>query len=278
MPILRSMPLLYTLRRPTLDLTAHQQQLTTLEQAEAEERGHAVVGDLGDYPAELFQIRVQTLQEWLSSHYPPTSIYIASLVMILVATMALIATGLGLHVADGKPWVLGFIVVVIAIFISKMVFLSRIEKAHKDMNHQLLSFNNQDMSHYGVLYRLRPSNPSSAHHASSWISRCAYRLNLGLPRWTVDLTTIDHIDEYSFQEHPATDPHATPEEIMARENELPTYRPKAENDPEHRELVLSESQPPKYQDVYLEMETLPQHHQQHSEENTGPSNSSSSSS
>jgi hypothetical protein len=146
------------------------------------------------------------------------------------------------------------------------------------MNHQLLSFNNQDMAHYGVLYRLRPNNPSLAHHSSSWISRCAYRLNLGLPRWTVDLTTIDHIDEYSFQEHPATDPHATPEEIIARENELPTYRPKAENDPEHREVVLSESQPPKYQDVYVEMEALPQHHQQQSEENTGPSNSSSSSS
>lgn len=149
------------------------------------------------------------------------------------------------------------------------------------MNHQLLSFNNQDMPHYGVLYRLRPSNPSLAHRSSSWINRCAYRLNLGLPRWTVDLTTIDHIDEYSFQEHPATDPHATPEEIIARENELPTYRPKAENDPEHREVVLSESQPPKYQDVYLEMETRPQQQQPSQlqpEENTRPSNSSSSSS
>jgi hypothetical protein len=101
-----------------------------LEQAEAEERGHAVVGDLGDYPAELLQVRLQTLQEWLSSHYPPTYIYITSLVMILVAAVALIATGLGLHVADGKPWVLGVIVVVIAIFISKMVFLSRIEKVY----------------------------------------------------------------------------------------------------------------------------------------------------
>jgi hypothetical protein len=46
----------------------------------------------------------------------------------LVVTVALVATALGLHVEDGKPWVLGVIVVLILIFISKMMFLSRIEK------------------------------------------------------------------------------------------------------------------------------------------------------
>jgi hypothetical protein len=99
----------------------------------------------------------------------------------------------------------------------------------------------------------------------------------------MDLTTIYHIDDYSFQEHPATDPHATPEDIAARENELPTYRPKAEEDPQHREVVLIESQPPKYQDVCLELETIspqPQQQQRQQEESTsasnpGPSSSSS---
>ncbi|KAF9943868.1 hypothetical protein BGZ65_000076, partial [Modicella reniformis] len=157
---------------------------------------------------------------------------------------------------DGKLWVLGFIVILILIFVSKMSFLSLIEKAHTEINILLLSLNDQDMPEYGVLYRLRPS----AHYSSSlsWLSRCIYRLNLGLPRWTVDLTTIDHIDEYSYQDHPASDPHATPEEVVARENELPTYRPKLEDDPQHQEVVLAEARPPKYRDVIVEMETCPQ--------------------
>ncbi|KAI8602320.1 hypothetical protein EDD21DRAFT_352864 [Dissophora ornata] len=258
MPILRMMPLTYTLRRPTLNLNQHLQrlqQLSPTDLAEHAERGHAVVEeDLGNYPTELFQLRVRTIQEHISEHYPLTYVYIASLVMVLVVMVVLVATVLALHVSDGKPWVLGVIVIVILVFISKMSFLSRMEKAHKDITALLQSFNDQDMLNYGVLYRLRPLHHSPAH--TSFIYRCAHKLNLGLPHWSVDLTTIDHIDEYSFQDHPAEGPHASPEEIQAMENELPRYRPKAEaDDLNQQELVLGEALPPKYQEVVVEIAT-----------------------
>ncbi|KAF9574083.1 hypothetical protein EC968_007475 [Mortierella alpina] len=249
MPILRAIPLQQTLKRPVLDLThssARRPQLSSTQQAEEAERGHAVPDneqDLGEYPVELFQLRLRTLQEHLSEHHPTTLVYITSLVVVFVILVVFLVTMLALHVSDGKPWVLGVIVIMILLFISKMSFLSRIEK----------SFNDQDMSRYGVLYRLRPRQPSSATE-HSWMVRFAHRLNLGLPCWAVDLTTIDHIDEHSFQDHPASDPHASPEEILARNDELPTYRPKADQD---HELVLSTALPPKYDEVALEMEAIP---------------------
>ncbi|KAF9080722.1 hypothetical protein BGX23_001759 [Mortierella sp. AD031] len=277
MPIIRTIPLVHTFRRPILDTSS--QQLPPSPQAQTEdeaERGHAVIEDLGDYPAELLQIRLQTLQEHLSKHHPSTSIYMASLGAVLVITIAFVATCLALGVSDGKPWVLGVIVIMILLFISKMSFLSRIEKEHNGIAKLLQTFNEQDMPHYGVLYRLRPRNYSSSSSPpsppatttispttsttttrtrSDWPIRLAYRLNLGLPCWALDLTTIDHIDEFSFQDHPATDPHASPEEILARENELPTYRPKADQDDEddqhqqHPHRVLGEALPPQYTDV-----------------------------
>jgi len=125
MPILRTIPLLYTLRRPVLDTTSHQLPHT---QEDAAERGHAVIEDLGDYPAELLQLRLQAVQDHLSKHHPSTAIYVTSLGAVLVVTIVLIAAALALHVSDGKPWVLGVIVVMILVFISKMSFLSRIEK------------------------------------------------------------------------------------------------------------------------------------------------------
>lgn len=87
-----------------------------------------IEGNLGDYPSELLQLRLQAIQEHLSKHHPSTAIYIASLGAVLVITITLIATCLALHVSDGKPWVLGVIVIMILVFISKMSFLSRIEK------------------------------------------------------------------------------------------------------------------------------------------------------
>lgn len=87
-----------------------------------------IEGNLGDYPSELLQLRLQAIQDHLSKHHPSTAIYIASLGAVLVITITLIATCLALHVSDGKPWVLGVIVIMILVFISKMAFLSRIEK------------------------------------------------------------------------------------------------------------------------------------------------------
>jgi len=160
---------------------------------------------------------------------------------------------------------------------------------HKGIAALLQTFNEQDMPHYGVLYRLRPrsyfspssstppsttppptatpTTPSTAPSTrSSWPVRLAYRLNLGLPCWALDLTTIDHIDEYSFQDHPAADPHASPEEILARENELPTYRPKADQDDdnENHHRILGEALPPQYTDIIV------------MQEHTSPSSSSAS--
>ncbi|KAF9356507.1 hypothetical protein BGX26_005161 [Mortierella sp. AD094] len=276
MPILRSIPLGYTLKKPFLDLDyiSPLPQPPPLSPDEAE-RGHAVhqpldledMVDFGDYPTELFKLRAKSIQEHVSTHYPPTYFYIASLASVLVITVALLVTALALHVSDGKPWVLGVIVILILTFISKMSFLSRIEKAHKDIIDLLQSFNDQDMSNYGVLYRVRLSDHQTYIMNSSRLIRYAYRLNLGLPQYTVDLTTINHIDEYSFQDHPATDPHASPEEVLARENELPKYRPKVETSEgeqnsrgqqqqqqqQHGELVLGESHPPKYDDVIVEI-------------------------
>ncbi|KAF9930303.1 hypothetical protein FBU30_000649 [Linnemannia zychae] len=269
MPILRTYPLLYTFNRPTLDTTAHHQPSQT---EDAAERGHAVTEDLGDYPVELLQLRLQAVQDHVSKHYPSTMIYIVSLGAVLAFMITLIATCLALHVSDGKPWVLGLIVIMILVFISKMSFLSRIEREHKAIASLLQTFNEQDMPHYGVLYRLRPRPyilPSSLMSATApsgrtkkdWPTRLLYRLNLGLPCWALDLTTIDHIDEYSFQDHPATDPHASPEEIQARENELPSYCPKADQDEDgnsstgHHHRVLGEALPPQYDDI-VEMQTV----------------------
>ncbi|KAG0209194.1 hypothetical protein BGX28_010481 [Mortierella sp. GBA30] len=256
MTILRAIPLKHTYKRPVLDLQSSRSQRSAAQLAEEAERGHAVhenEQDLGEYPVELFQLRVRTLQDHLSAHYPTTLVYIISLVLVFVIVIVFLVTLLALHVSDGKPWVLGVIVIMILLFVSKMSFLSRIEKANKKTTTVLQSFNDQDMTRYGVLYRLRPRS-SCTTTESSWIVRFAYKVNLGLPCWVVDLTTIDHIDEYSFQDHPASDPHASPEDILARENELPTYRPKAD---ESQEVVLNAALPPKYDEVTLEMEDLP---------------------
>ena len=113
------------------------------------------------------------------------------------------------------------------------------------------TFNNQDMVRYGVLYRLRPRH----HSVGTRITRMAYRFNLGLPCWTVELTTIDHIDEYSFHDHPASDPHASDEDILARDNELPSYMPKTESDAlngQQHNILLGEALPPKYQEAVVE--------------------------
>ncbi|KAG0339327.1 hypothetical protein BG000_002349 [Podila horticola] len=147
---------------------------------------------------------------------------------VAIVVIVFLATVLSLQVTDGKPWVLGVIMIMILLFISKMT---------------------------------RPREPV----VSSWPIRVAYRLNLGLPCWTIDLTTIDHIDEHSFGHDPALDPHATVDEILARENELPTYRPKADEDDEEGHgteggpvvMVLREAQPPQYDDIVVEMPTLP---------------------
>lgn len=84
----------------------------------------------------------------------------------------------------------------------------------------------------------------------------AYCFNLGLPCWAADLTTIDHIDEFSFHDHPASDPHATEEEILERDNELPSYQPKTEPDMllnSGQDIVLGEALPPKYQEVVVDI-------------------------
>lgn len=134
-----------------------------------------------------------------------------------------------------------------------VVFLC--QQAQKSTTELLQTFNDQDMVRYGVLYRLRPRH----HPVGTRMERLVYRFNLGLPCWTADLTTIDHIDEYSFHDHPASDPHASEEEIMARDNELPSYQPKAEPDmlngnggQHHQDIVLGEALPPKYQEAMIE--------------------------
>ncbi|KAG0347413.1 hypothetical protein BG004_007774 [Podila humilis] len=158
------------------------------------------------------------------------------------------------------------------------------EKANKQTLKLLQSINEQDMPRYGVLYRLRPrlihhhhssassSSPSSSSSSPSTTLvvpslpiRIAYRLNLGLPCFAIDLTTIDHIDEHSFGQYdPTLDPHASADEILARENELPTYQPKAEEGDEVQQgntsssssshvVVLCEALPPQYDDVVIEM-------------------------
>ncbi|KAF9439342.1 hypothetical protein BGZ76_000003 [Entomortierella beljakovae] len=252
MAILRSMPLRYTRRKPILDLEYIQPHSQSVESTPEEaERGHAVHPSInleetisfGDYPPDLFQLRVHIIQEHITTHFPSTFIYIASLATVLVVTVALIVTALAINVSDGKPW------------------------EHKEIVNLLQSFNDQDMSNYGVLYRIRPSDlPTSTMNNSRFI-RLAYRLNLGLPQHNIELTTISHIDQFSFQDHPASDPHASPEEILARENELPKYHPKAETDEDSNnninnnphqqtgEIVLGESHPPNYDDIVLEITT-----------------------
>ncbi|KAF9205258.1 hypothetical protein BGZ49_004274 [Haplosporangium sp. Z 27] len=269
MPILKSLPIKYTFKRPFLDLNhiPPQPQPSQLP-IDRVEHGYAThqpleleeMVNFGDYPPELFQLRVKSIQEHVSTCFPPTYLYIASLVSILVIFVALLATALALHVSDGKPWVLGVIVILILIFISKMSFLSRIEKAHKEIIELMQTFNDQDMSNYGVLYRVRLSDHQTSKMHSSRLIRFVYRLNLGLPHYTVDLTTINHIDEYSFQDHPASDPYASSEQVLARENELPKYRPKVEAEGEtndiiqpQREFVLGEAHPPKYDDLVIEI-------------------------
>ncbi|GJJ72183.1 hypothetical protein EMPS_04540 [Entomortierella parvispora] len=257
MPILRSLPLLLTFRRPTLDLqgsSQKQEQHTPQQQEQGQVIDLSVATSqipLGEYPVELFQVRVKSLQEHLNLHFPSTYTYVASVVSVLVFFIAFVITLLALHVSDGKLWVLGVIAVMILTFVSKMSFLARLEKAQKSIQELLQTFNNQDMVRYGVLYRLRPRH----HTVGTRMTRMAYRFNLGLPCWTVDLTTIDHIDEHSFHDHPASDPHASDEEILARDNELPSYMPKTEsdalNDPQHN-ILLGEALPPKYQETVAE--------------------------
>ncbi|KAG0042945.1 hypothetical protein BGZ83_012003 [Gryganskiella cystojenkinii] len=257
MPILRSIPLLLTLRSPTLDLKG-------VLQLDEQEQGHAVDSDLsvatsqvslGEYPVELFQLRLKSLQEHLDHHFPSTFIYITSLVTILVILIVFVATVLAVSVKNGgQVWVLGVIAVLILTFVAKMSFLSRMEKAQKSIAELLQTFNDQDMVRYGVLYRLRPR----PHSIQTRTIRMVYRINLGLPCWAADLTTIDHIDEYSFHDHPASDPHASEEEILARDNELPSYQPKTEpntlNDSQHQDVVLGEALPPKYHEVVVDMD------------------------
>ncbi|KAF9338330.1 hypothetical protein BG006_005312 [Podila minutissima] len=261
MPILRSLPILHTYRTPQLDLKGdlpHDNIALSSSSAEPNTTTSSSLSIHGaplyqnDYPPELFQVRARAIQTQLATH-PSTLIYLFSLATVAIVLIVFLATVLGLQVTDGKPWVLGVIVIMILLFISKMTFLSRMEKANKHTMALLQSINEQDMPRYGVLYRLRPREPV----VSSWPIRVAYRLNLGLPCWTIDLTTIDHIDEHSFGRDPALDPHATVDEILARENELPTYQPKAEEDDDESHgsgdgpvvMVLREAQPPQYDDV-----------------------------
>ncbi|KAG0301103.1 hypothetical protein BGZ98_008614 [Dissophora globulifera] len=261
MAILKSIPLDYTYKQPILDVTyrTHQQQqpLSPAELADQAERGHASVQDedLGSYPTEALQLRTRTLQDYITLHYPPTFVYLMSLAFVVLVVVAVIIAVLLHHASDSKPWLLTVIAVVFLIFICKMSFISRMEKAHKGISALLQSINDQDMPNYGVLYRLRPWPYDPTRF--SFIIRCANRLNLGLPCYAIELTTMDHIDEHSFQEHPATDPHASPEDVLARDNELPTYRPKEEvEDARRQEIVLVESLPPKYQDVVVDIDTI----------------------
>ncbi|KAG0032040.1 hypothetical protein BGZ81_011807 [Podila clonocystis] len=267
MPILRSLPVLHTYRTPQLDLKDDLPQDNIAPSSSTEPSAstssslsiHGAPLYQNDYPPELFEVRARAIQTQLASH-PSTLIYLFSLATVIIVLIVFLATVLSLQVTDGKPWVLGVIVIMILLFISKMTFLSRMEKANKHTMALLQSINEQDMPRYGVLYRLRSREPV----VSSWPIRLAYRLNLGLPCWTIDLTTIDHIDEHSFGHDPALDPHATVDEILARENELPTYQPKAEEDDEEVHgsgapvvMVLREAQPPQYDDIVVEMPTRP---------------------
>ena len=134
MPILRSLPLLLTLKKPTLDLqgfSQKQEQQTPQQQEQGQVIDLSVATShvpLGEYPLELFQVRVKTLQEHLTLHFPSTYFYVASLVTVLVFFVAFMITLLALHVSDGKLWVLGVIAVMILTFVSKMSFLARMEK------------------------------------------------------------------------------------------------------------------------------------------------------
>ncbi|KAF9585692.1 hypothetical protein BGW38_001209 [Lunasporangiospora selenospora] len=248
MPILASMPLALTLRKPHLDTYSQQQEQPSGQQPQLH---------LGTYPEELFRTRINAIQNGINECYPSTYIYLFSLAFIFTLTIAAIATALALGVSDGKPWVLGLIVIMILIFVSKMSFLSRVEKANKRISELLLTFNLDDMTNYEVLYRLRPSDhsvpvPEQCRQRPFW-QRALSRLNLGLPGFAIDLTTIDHIDMHSFQNHPASDPHADPAEIEAMENELPSYQPKGNRIGATADLSLDEALPPKYHDVVIEM-------------------------
>lgn len=134
MPILRSIPLLLTLKKPTLDLQGFSQKQEQ-HNPRHEELGQVIdlsvatsQVPLGEYPLELLQVRVKTLQEHLTSHFPSTWFYVASLVTVLVFLVAFVITLLALHVSDGKLWVLGVIAVMILTFVCKMSFLARMEK------------------------------------------------------------------------------------------------------------------------------------------------------
>ncbi|KAF9428457.1 hypothetical protein BGZ94_002334 [Podila epigama] len=316
MPIIRSLPVLHTFRTPRLDLNynnGHPSTTITTNDPSSSLSIHGAPLYQNDYPPELFQVRAQAIQTHLDSHYPSTAIYLVSLATVVVFLIIFVSTLLALHVSDGKPWVLGVIVIMILVFISKMTFLSRMEKANKQVMKLLQTSNEQDMPRYSVLYRLRRRNiyttpdtaaidhtttttttttehttttsipepmTTASHPSPSFILRVAHRLNLDLPCWMIDLTTIDHIDEFSFHQDPALDPHASVDEILARENELPTYQPKENSDdedvdhlgrharigsgpepilsssssqPPSSTVVLCEALPPQYDEIVIEM-------------------------
>lgn len=138
MPILRSLPILHTYRAPQLDLkddhphdnlapssSSSNEPNTTTTSSSLSIHGAPLYQN--DYPPELFRVRARAIQAQLATH-PSTLIYVFSLVTVAIILVVFLATVLALQVTDGKPWVLGVIVIMILLFISKMTFLSRMEK------------------------------------------------------------------------------------------------------------------------------------------------------
>ncbi|KAF9973569.1 hypothetical protein BGZ73_003177 [Actinomortierella ambigua] len=247
MPILRSMPLVLGLRTPVLDLKL------------AETQGV----QLGDYPNELFLSRTKALDQHLKQTYPSSLAYHLSLAFIVVLVLVTIAVLAALHSSNAQPWILLVIAVMILLFVVKMFFLSRLDKANHLLLEQLQQFNDQDMPVYGVLYRMRKSHEAP----KAFLSRVLFRIHLNLPSWIVELTTIDHIDEYSFAPDlsPAGYDDQSGEGVEGGQtspldeegysgvgmpsnsqiHELPMYRPRAGGN----STFLAESSPPSYDEV-----------------------------
>ncbi|KAG0241399.1 hypothetical protein BGW41_005970 [Actinomortierella wolfii] len=248
MPILRSMPLVLGLRAPVLDLKLAEMQGV----------------QLADYPNELFLSRTKALDQHLKLTYPSSLAYHVCLGVIVVVFVSTIAVLCVLHSSNAQPWILLVITGMIILFVVKMFFLSRLEKANQLLLEQLQQFNDQDMPVYGVLYRMRKNHEAP----KALFDRILFRLHLGLPSWVVELTTIDHIDEYSFA--PDLSPigsdedddndleaggrwsHTTGEDdsgvgTQSYMHELPMYRPRAGGN----STFLAESSPPSYDEVVV---------------------------
>ncbi|KAF9161963.1 hypothetical protein DFQ26_004004, partial [Actinomortierella ambigua] len=253
MPILRSMPLVLGFRAPVLDLKLAETQGVQLD----------------DYPNELFLSRTKALDQHLRQTYPSSLAYHLCLSLIVVLVFVTIAVLCVLHSSNAQGWILLFIAVMIVLFVVKMFFLSRLDKANHLLLEQLQQFNDQDMPVYGVLYRMRKSHEAPR----ALLDRFLYRLHLNLPSWIVELTTIDHIDEYSFAPDlsPLGYENQNDEEAEGRSSsapspldgdgfsgvgtpsssnqmhELPLYRPRAGGN----STFLAESSPPSYDEIVV---------------------------